>query len=196
MTSKHTLRSWCDRGRTRLLGDGPVPIDAVAEHPVHRALGHEDTEEEPQSVSRRASSPDQLGRDSGCPGCHLVAKDGAHGAVAGSVFNDRKARKMETAARAIAASESREEYSLAKILSIWALAAVPMAAVSWIVFPAVSPDPRSNLLGAGVTRLMLLSTGGLHIDLRRWAAAVRTARCSKCRCRRSVVPCARQFIHR
>lgn len=66
---------------------------------------------------------------------------------------------METTARAIAAPETREQYSLAKILGIWALAAVPMAVLSWIVFPDVSPDPTSDPLGAGVTRLVLLSIG-------------------------------------
>ena len=66
---------------------------------------------------------------------------------------------METTARAIATPETREQYSLARILGIWALAAAPMAILSWIVFPAVSPDPASNPVGAGVTRLVVLSIG-------------------------------------
>src|SRR6187397_1788725 len=52
-----------------------------------------------------------------------------------------------------------EQYSLAKILGIWALAAVPMGVLSWIVFPAVSPDYRLDPLGAGVTRIVLLTIG-------------------------------------
>ena len=52
-----------------------------------------------------------------------------------------------------------EQYSLGRILGIWALAAVPMGILSWIVFPAVSPDFSSDPLGAGVTRLVLLLIG-------------------------------------
>jgi hypothetical protein len=33
-----------------------------------------------------------------------------------------------------------EQYSLAKILGIWALAAAPMGILSWIVFPLLAPD--------------------------------------------------------
>jgi membrane protease YdiL (CAAX protease family) len=51
------------------------------------------------------------------------------------------------------------QYSLAKILGIWALAAVPMGILSWIIFPALSPDYRSDPLGAGVTRLVLILVG-------------------------------------
>jgi membrane protease YdiL (CAAX protease family) len=67
--------------------------------------------------------------------------------------------KMETTARANAASEMGEQYSLGRILGIWALAAVPMGILSWIIFPAVSPDFNSDPLGAGVTRLVLLLIG-------------------------------------
>jgi hypothetical protein len=49
----------------------------------------------------------------------------------------------------------REQYSLAKILGIWALAAVPMGVLGWIVFPLLAPDFESDPLGAGVTRLVL-----------------------------------------
>lgn len=57
------------------------------------------------------------------------------------------------------AVEEGDQYSLAKILGIWALAAVPMGILSWIVFPAVSPDFGSDPLGAGVTRIVLLALG-------------------------------------
>src|SRR6187431_339362 len=66
---------------------------------------------------------------------------------------------MENVARANTTVESGEQYSLARILSIWALAAIPMAILSWIVFPAVSPDFNSDPLGAGVTRIVLLTIG-------------------------------------
>jgi uncharacterized protein len=52
-----------------------------------------------------------------------------------------------------------EQYSLAKILFIWALAAFPMALISWIIIPAVSPDAVKDPLGAGVTRIALLAVG-------------------------------------
>ncbi len=52
-----------------------------------------------------------------------------------------------------------EQYSLAKILGIWALAAAPMIVLSWIVFPLLAPDAESNPLGAGVTRLVLIAVG-------------------------------------
>jgi membrane protease YdiL (CAAX protease family) len=56
-------------------------------------------------------------------------------------------------------AEMGEQYSLARILGIWALAAIPMGILSWIVFPALSPDFGSDPLGAGVTRIVLLTFG-------------------------------------
>ena len=52
-----------------------------------------------------------------------------------------------------------DQYSLAGILGIWALAAIPMGVLSWIVFPALSPDFGSDPLRAGVTRIVLLTCG-------------------------------------
>src|SRR5512138_2171341 len=66
---------------------------------------------------------------------------------------------MENTLRVQASAETSEQYSLVKILGIWALAAIPMGILSWIVFPALSPDYRSDPLGAGVTRLVLLTIG-------------------------------------
>jgi hypothetical protein len=40
---------------------------------------------------------------------------------------------METTAHTNAVSEMGEQYSLGRILGIWALAAVPMGILSWIV---------------------------------------------------------------
>jgi len=51
------------------------------------------------------------------------------------------------------------QYSLGKILGIWGLAAVPMATLSWVVFPALSSDFNADPLGAGVTRILLLAVG-------------------------------------
>jgi CAAX protease family protein len=66
---------------------------------------------------------------------------------------------IESSRRAAAAAEIGEQYSLAKIMGIWALAAIPMGILSWIIFPAVSPDYNSDPLGAGVTRIVLLTIG-------------------------------------
>jgi len=66
---------------------------------------------------------------------------------------------LENNLRANVAAETGEQYSLAKILGIWALATVPMGILSWIVFPALSPDFGSDPLGAGVTRIVLLTVG-------------------------------------
>ena len=53
----------------------------------------------------------------------------------------------------------REQYSLAKILGIWALAAAPMGILSWIVSPLLAPDFESDPLAFGVTRIVLLALG-------------------------------------
>lgn len=52
-----------------------------------------------------------------------------------------------------------EQYSLAKILGVWALAAAPMGVLGWIVFPLLAPDSELEPLGFGVTRLVLLALG-------------------------------------
>ena len=66
---------------------------------------------------------------------------------------------MEISARANAIAGMGEQYSLGRILGIWALAALPMGILSWIVFPALSPDFSLDPLGAGVTRILLLTIG-------------------------------------
>src|SRR5215204_2259903 len=53
----------------------------------------------------------------------------------------------------------REQYSLAKILGIWALAAAPMGILGWIVFPLLALDFESDPLAFGVTLLVLLALG-------------------------------------
>jgi membrane protease YdiL (CAAX protease family) len=52
-----------------------------------------------------------------------------------------------------------EQYSLARILGIWALAAAPMGILGWIAFPLLAPDFESDPLGSGVTRVVLLTLG-------------------------------------
>ena len=56
-------------------------------------------------------------------------------------------------------TETEEQYSLTKILGIWAAATLPMAILSWVIFPLLSPDFESDPLGAGVTRVVLLTLG-------------------------------------
>jgi membrane protease YdiL (CAAX protease family) len=52
-----------------------------------------------------------------------------------------------------------EQYSLARILGVWALAAVPMGILGWVAFPLVAPEFGSDPLGSGVTRVVLLLLG-------------------------------------
>jgi hypothetical protein len=69
-------------------------------------------------------------------------------------------KELEMTTNALQESkELEDQYSLVKILGIWALAAVPMGILSWIVFPALSPDFESDPLEAGVTRVVLLTLG-------------------------------------
>ena len=56
-------------------------------------------------------------------------------------------------------AERMSQYSLWQILGIWALASIPMGILSWVVFPAVAPDFKSDPLGASVTLMMLLTAG-------------------------------------
>src|ERR671913_918996 len=65
--------------------------------------------------------------------------------------------KREPTVQAPPSEDQSEQYSLAKILGIWALAAVPMSALSWIALPLLASD--SDPLGFGVTRTVLLGLG-------------------------------------
>jgi uncharacterized protein len=73
-------------------------------------------------------------------------------AAPGGVDGDSMAQRTSSERRS-------EQYSLAKILGIWALAAAPMGILGWIVFPLLAPDSESDPLGSGVTRLVLLTLG-------------------------------------
>jgi membrane protease YdiL (CAAX protease family) len=53
----------------------------------------------------------------------------------------------------------QDQYSLIKILGIWAAAALPMAILGWVVYPLLAPDFESDPLGSGVTRVILLTLG-------------------------------------
>jgi uncharacterized protein len=55
--------------------------------------------------------------------------------------------------------ERMDQYTIWQILGTWALATIPMGILSWVVFPAVSPDLNADPLGAGVTRIVLLTIG-------------------------------------
>ena len=55
--------------------------------------------------------------------------------------------------------ERKQQYTLWQILGIWALVALPMGILGWVIYPALSPDFNSNPLGAGVTRFVLLTVG-------------------------------------
>jgi len=76
----------------------------------------------------------------------------AHRMEAGSVLGQAVAHEAPRAVRS-------EQYALARILGLWALAAGPMAVLGWLVFPLLAPDVGSDPLGAGVTRMVLLMLG-------------------------------------
>jgi membrane protease YdiL (CAAX protease family) len=54
-------------------------------------------------------------------------------------------------------TEMTDQYTLSEILGIWAVVAIPMAVLGWIVAPALAPE--SIGLGAGVTRISVLTVG-------------------------------------
>jgi membrane protease YdiL (CAAX protease family) len=65
--------------------------------------------------------------------------------------------------REVREERQSEQYSLATIMAIWALAAVPMGLLGWLVFPLLAPDVAADPLGAGVTRIALLTLGLLWL---------------------------------
>jgi len=75
-----------------------------------------------------------------------------HREEAGGILSNAMAHEGPSAARS-------QQYSLARILGLWALAAVPMGILGWLVFPLLAPDAGSDPLGAGVTRIALLMLG-------------------------------------
>jgi membrane protease YdiL (CAAX protease family) len=99
-----------------------------------------------------------------------------------------------------------EQYSLAKILGIWVLAAAPMGVLGWIVLPLLAPDAGSDPLGFGVKRSVLLALGLVWLfvlsmiivrreegDLR-WATVKRRLRLNTPQDPRTGHPRARLFL--
>jgi membrane protease YdiL (CAAX protease family) len=72
---------------------------------------------------------------------------------------NRGPRERESTVQRPPSERQSEQYSLTKILGIWALAAAPIGILGWIVFPLLAPDAASGPLGFGVTRLVLLTLG-------------------------------------
>jgi membrane protease YdiL (CAAX protease family) len=60
-------------------------------------------------------------------------------------------------------TQSNDQYSLAKILGLWAAAALPMGILGLVVYPALTPDRTTNILGAAVTRTALMTAGLIWI---------------------------------
>ncbi len=65
----------------------------------------------------------------------------------------------KSSAQADVTAEMGGQYSLVKILGIWAAAAVPMGILGMVVYPALTPDRVADPLKAGSTRLILLTAG-------------------------------------
>jgi len=55
--------------------------------------------------------------------------------------------------------QSNDQYSLAKILGLWAAAALPMGILGWVAYPALTPNRMTDPLGAGITRIILMTIG-------------------------------------
>ena len=73
--------------------------------------------------------------------------------------------ESEAIAHRVSSARRDAQYSLAEILGIWALAAVPMGVLGWIVSPRVAPPFESDPFGAGITRLILLALGLIWLFL-------------------------------
>lgn len=55
------------------------------------------------------------------------------------------------------AAGTGEQYSLAKILGIFATVTIPYFIMAWMVFPAISPDFETDPMGAGYARMGTLT---------------------------------------
>ena len=65
----------------------------------------------------------------------------------------------DSAAKAWNTVQEKEQYSLVKILGIWIAAAAPMGILSYVVYPSLAPDFEIDPLGAGKTRVALMTAG-------------------------------------
>ena len=52
---------------------------------------------------------------------------------------------------------TEEQYSLAKILGIFAAVTIPYFIMAWVVFAALSPDFETDPMGTGYTRMGALT---------------------------------------
>src|SRR5215217_6245000 len=107
----------------------------------------------------------RLAHDSGTPrglGC-LQTWKGEVKTMYGSTNSEGGSMKInvESESKVQSSSSERrgEQYSLAKILGIWALAAVPMGILNWIVFPLLAPGFESHPFRFGITLVVLLTLG-------------------------------------
>ena len=66
--------------------------------------------------------------------------------------------ERESTARGVSREEQSEQYSLAKILGIWAGVALPMGLLAWVIAPAVIPRLP---LHSGITYWLLIIAGML-----------------------------------
>ena len=57
------------------------------------------------------------------------------------------------------ATKSKDQYSLAKILGLWAAVAAPMGILAFAVYPALVPNSESDPIGAAFTRVGLIIVG-------------------------------------
>ncbi len=67
--------------------------------------------------------------------------------------------EREAGAHPMPEVSQRAQYSLASILGRWALAAVPMGILGWVVSPRLAAAAGADPLRAGVTRLVILTLG-------------------------------------
>jgi membrane protease YdiL (CAAX protease family) len=113
---------------------------------------------------------------------------------------------MESTVETPPSERRTEQYSLAKILGIWALAAAPMGILGWIVFPLLASDFESDPLAFGVTRVVLLTLGLIWLFILsmiivrreegnlRWASVKRRLRLNTPRDPATGVPRARLWM--
>jgi uncharacterized protein len=80
-------------------------------------------------------------------------KMGAEGQIA------RGGAERESTVDGTPSESFSEQYSLAKILGIWALAAAPMGILNWIVFPLLTPGFESDPFRFGITLVVLITLG-------------------------------------
>ena len=66
---------------------------------------------------------------------------------------------ITTTGQPASASSLKPGYALARVLGIWAAAALPMGILGWVVAPALAPDVESNPVGAVLTRYGVLTVG-------------------------------------